>query len=107
MGLRGIGIDLDHSGALPEPVAGKFLRCELGSGEVGDPALRAGEAGDRLAVHPLPHVPADLILRPHQARMGIGDMASAILERGGSARQITPQMPLRNPLGAGPGERGT
>ena len=95
VGLRRVRVHLDHLGALPEPVAGELLGRELGAGEVRDPALGPGKAGDPLAVHRLPDVPADLVLGPHQVRIAVGDMASGHPRAGAQTRAVHTQRALR------------
>src|SRR3990170_3284654 len=68
VGLRRVGVRLDHLGALPGPMPGEPLRRELGAGEVGDPALGPWKARDALAIHRLPHGPPDLVLGTHRGR---------------------------------------
>src|SRR4029077_20545954 len=77
--LRRVRVDLDDLRSLPEAMSGELLGRELGAGEIRDPALRPREAGDALPVHRLPNVPADLVLRPHQAAIMVDDIASRIL----------------------------
>jgi hypothetical protein len=67
--LRRVGVGLDHPGALPEPVPGQLLGRQLGAGEVRNPSLGTGEAGDALAIHRLPDLLADLILGAHRRKI--------------------------------------
>ena len=67
VGLRRVGVGLDRLGVGPGGMAREPLGGLLGPGEVGDPPVGAGEAGDPLAVHRAPHVAPHLVLGPHRA----------------------------------------
>ena len=68
VGLRGVGIGLDHPRSLPEAIAGELLGRQARPGEVWDATLGAGEARDALAIHRFPDLLADPVLAGHAAK---------------------------------------